>query len=373
MIFTACSKNAQNYIDEGMAFIVQENYEEAIIAFTNAIEIEGKNIEAYKGRAQAYIALSQYENAVCDYQMAIEIDPEDKGVYDSIIDAYLKQGDEETAFKYIEKKEEIFGEESISPEQQMIINREKPQEKPVEVTNEDYSNASLSDITNYMEIMSNFYPSGLYNRNMVELDETDIFQPPNANEYYRVKRPYTTLPEAIEYLKRYFSDDVIRRLHDYFSLFRISDGKLYYTFPARGSGSYEYENAILDHVEPDGTYVVKIMYENVGSGMFEPTYHYFKEKDGKFILEDVDFNGTEDEVFTDPCIGLVAVNVEHIRIRTGAGTNYPQIDDYYNEAQLGEIYPVYEVRKSDGYTWYRIWENRWFSNDGSWATYCELD
>ena len=123
MTFAACGKNAQNYIDEGMAFMTEENYEEAVIAFTSAIEIEGKNVEAYRGRAQAYTAMSQYENAVNDYQAMLEIDPDDQDAYDNIIDAYLKQGDEETAVAYIERKEDTFGSNSVTRNQKTIKDR----------------------------------------------------------------------------------------------------------------------------------------------------------------------------------------------------------------------------------------------------------
>lgn len=268
-------------------------------------------------------------------------------------------------------------EDSIEASDQTVVTEtnEETNEAENTVASEevkDYSNASLSDICNYTEIMSNFFPSGFYDDRMIQYDRSDAVWPENANEVYRVTGPYTTIPEAISYLKQYYSPEMVRRMHEYFISFRVFNGKLYYCIPARGFGCYNYESGELDHVEPDGTYVVKIMYENVGSGMFEPTYHYFRETDGRFLLVDVDFNGTEDELFTNSCIGLVSVNAEHIRIRTGAGTSFPQISGYWNEAENGGIYPVYETKEADGYIWYRIGDDQWFASDGSWATFYEI-
>ena len=153
VFFVACGKNAQNYIDEGMAFITEENYEEAVIAFTSAIEIEEKSIAAYKGRAQAYAAMNQYENAVNDYLTVIEIDPDDQEAYDNAIDLYLKQEDEVNALTYIQQKEDKFGNNSISPEQQIIIDREESLQK-LEVVLASGNRNDLLELTQDEEYIS---------------------------------------------------------------------------------------------------------------------------------------------------------------------------------------------------------------------------
>ena len=69
---TACGNNAdtqsgpdvltwQEQYDLGIHYLSEGNYEEAIIAFTAAIEIEPKRAEAYVGRGNAYVLSGETE------------------------------------------------------------------------------------------------------------------------------------------------------------------------------------------------------------------------------------------------------------------------------------------------------------------------
>lgn len=53
----------QEQYDLGVRYLSEGNYEEAVIAFTAAIEIDPKRPEAYNGAADAYIGLGNYEKA----------------------------------------------------------------------------------------------------------------------------------------------------------------------------------------------------------------------------------------------------------------------------------------------------------------------
>lgn len=63
----ACARSTeeqwQEQYDIGVRYLSEGNYEEAIIAFTAAIEIDPKRTEAYNGLADAYLALGDYESA----------------------------------------------------------------------------------------------------------------------------------------------------------------------------------------------------------------------------------------------------------------------------------------------------------------------
>ncbi len=88
----------QEQYDLGIRYLTEGNYEEAIIAFTAAIEIDPRRAEAYVGRGDAYIIASgeTMENqaaALTDYQAAISLDGEDKEVYIKIADVYMAQED----------------------------------------------------------------------------------------------------------------------------------------------------------------------------------------------------------------------------------------------------------------------------------------
>lgn len=74
----------QAQYDLGIKYLNEGSYEEAIIAFTKAIEIDSKSAPSYVGRADAYSALAEitedmmqtieyYEKAISDYQKAAKL------------------------------------------------------------------------------------------------------------------------------------------------------------------------------------------------------------------------------------------------------------------------------------------------------------
>ena len=78
---TACGQSAptwQEQYDLGVRYLSEGNYEEAIIAFTAAIEIDPNRAEAYVGRGDAYIGSGETEEnltaALADYEAAVALD-----------------------------------------------------------------------------------------------------------------------------------------------------------------------------------------------------------------------------------------------------------------------------------------------------------
>ena len=80
VFLTGCSQKKeettwQKQYDLGVRYLEEGNYEEAIIAFTAAIEIDPKQAPVYVGRGDAYIGLGETEenlaSAQADYEMAI--------------------------------------------------------------------------------------------------------------------------------------------------------------------------------------------------------------------------------------------------------------------------------------------------------------
>lgn len=69
-LFDRTAKDWQEQYDLGMRYLEDGDYEEAILAFTAAIEIDGNRPEAYMGRAEAYIAIGEPEKALKDYKRA---------------------------------------------------------------------------------------------------------------------------------------------------------------------------------------------------------------------------------------------------------------------------------------------------------------
>lgn len=64
-------------------------------------------------------------------------------------------------------------------------------------------------------------------------------------------------------------------------------------------------------------------------------------------------------------IGTLKVKVSSLNIRKGAGTSY----DTNGTATDGETYEVLETKEADGYTWYRIGEDKWVAGNDEWVTY----
>ena len=132
LLLCACGQSTraawQEQYDLGMRYLDEGNYEEAILAFTAAIEIDEKLPEAYFGRGQAYYGTAAllndggsadfisdgdspeealdycYEHAIWDYEKAIERNPEAPEYYDAVMRAALEYGDIDLMLRYGELK-----------------------------------------------------------------------------------------------------------------------------------------------------------------------------------------------------------------------------------------------------------------------------
>lgn len=91
--------------DLGVRYLSENNYEEAIIAFTAAIEINPKQAPAYVGRGDAYVRSAEADDtlrlAQIDYEQAIELD-------EMIIDAYLGLANVHITLEEYEEAEEVL-------------------------------------------------------------------------------------------------------------------------------------------------------------------------------------------------------------------------------------------------------------------------
>ncbi len=69
---------------------------------------------------------------------------------------------------------------------------------------------------------------------------------------------------------------------------------------------------------------------------------------------------------TNSVIGTAEVIVDELRIRSGSGTGFEEVD----VAPYGAVYDVYEVRNDNEYMWYRIGDDRWIADlQGGWVTF----
>lgn len=104
----------QEQYDLGVRYLSEGNYQEAIIAFTAAIEIDPKQAPAYVGRGDAYVLSGETEKnlatAKVDYEKAIELDEASAEAYLGLADVYIRQGDYEKALEVLKQALEKAGE-----------------------------------------------------------------------------------------------------------------------------------------------------------------------------------------------------------------------------------------------------------------------
>ena len=122
-LISSCGKSTlekwKEQYDLGQQYLLEENYEEAIVAFTAAIEIEPNQADAYIGRGNAYVLSGETEEhlaqALADYQYVLELDEANAEAYLGIADIYIRQGDYEAALDILEEgMEKTEGNEEIS-------------------------------------------------------------------------------------------------------------------------------------------------------------------------------------------------------------------------------------------------------------------
>lgn len=119
----ACTQSAeerwQEQYDLGVRYLSEGNYEEAIIAFTAAIEIDAKRPEGFIGRGDAYIGSGETEDnlavALSDYETALTLDEMLAGAWLGLADVYIRQGDYEKALDVLkEALTKTYSDQSIA-------------------------------------------------------------------------------------------------------------------------------------------------------------------------------------------------------------------------------------------------------------------
>lgn len=109
LLLTACGGQGiwQEQYDLGVRYLSEGNYEEAIIAFTTAIEIDPNRAEAYVGRGDAYVSSGETEEnlaaALADYEAALELDETLVDAWLGLADIYIKQRDYDSVIEALEK------------------------------------------------------------------------------------------------------------------------------------------------------------------------------------------------------------------------------------------------------------------------------
>lgn len=121
LLLTACGRTSkaawQEQYDLGVKYLSQGNYEEAIIAFTAAIDIDPRRYEAYIGRGDAYVGSGEnLENAQADYEAALQLDDSLEEVYIKLADVLEMVGKPEEAVEVLRRGAQATGSADLQAE-----------------------------------------------------------------------------------------------------------------------------------------------------------------------------------------------------------------------------------------------------------------
>jgi len=96
-------KSSDQYVEDGLEYTRQQEYRQAINAFSSAIELEPKNVSAHYGLGGIYNAINQLEMAEQSFQTVLKLDPTHyNGLY-SLGFTYELMGQKEKAKSYYER------------------------------------------------------------------------------------------------------------------------------------------------------------------------------------------------------------------------------------------------------------------------------
>ena len=121
LLLCACVQNApswQEQYDLGVRYLSDGNYEEAIIAFTAAIEIDTKNALAYIGRGDAYLgqgAADEYlAAAFTDFETALSLDDTNADAYLGMAEVYISRKQFDAAMEILRQGVEKTGDQRLT-------------------------------------------------------------------------------------------------------------------------------------------------------------------------------------------------------------------------------------------------------------------
>ena len=89
--------NAEDWFEKGYSFQISNQYEEAIMAYTRALNINPRFVEVYNNRGNAWADKGDLDRAITDYNMALEINPRHAKAYYNRGNAWADKGNLDSA------------------------------------------------------------------------------------------------------------------------------------------------------------------------------------------------------------------------------------------------------------------------------------
>ncbi len=189
------------YLDTGIKYLMDGQYEEAILAFDKAIKIEPKTTEARVYQAKAYIGNEEFDKAVNVLEEAQNIDMNNEGLLKEILEI-LNDIDSDIAYEFLDRFIDAVGKDNISEEIKDILDssNEAPSEPIADPAPGTYVNdISVKLKSDKMKVGHSYYYT---------LDGT---HPTKESEKYRgqIEISKSTTIKLIGYNKKDESTDVI--------------------------------------------------------------------------------------------------------------------------------------------------------------------
>jgi tetratricopeptide (TPR) repeat protein len=101
-------ETAEAYFSKGLDYYKKGMYDEAIVEFTNAIEINPIHDEAYNKRGFAYYKKGDFDRSIADYHKALEsARPDSVEVYYNMGLALAAKGEYSKARKFVSKAQNL--------------------------------------------------------------------------------------------------------------------------------------------------------------------------------------------------------------------------------------------------------------------------
>lgn len=98
---------ADQHLNQGLTFASSKDYNNAIIEFTKAIEVDPKYAPAYVNRGVAYMQQKKFNKALDDLKQAEGLNPKDKMVYYNLSAFYSIQNQRDRALDALDKTLEL--------------------------------------------------------------------------------------------------------------------------------------------------------------------------------------------------------------------------------------------------------------------------
>lgn len=92
LVFLLFSCGSNNIIDKGNKLFQEGNYKEAVIAFTNHLELNPGDIHALYNRGRSYEELKQTQQAKADFDEVIRLEPNNFNAYLSLAKLFYDEG-----------------------------------------------------------------------------------------------------------------------------------------------------------------------------------------------------------------------------------------------------------------------------------------